>query len=110
MGTRQEREGSKKTEPDLDALHWQIQELLDRREQSQKSEDDCPRKIADQQVKIERLQVEVRGLRRMVAGLGLSLGSLKKEVEDGRKGNLELEHRNDGLRKELRKAGRSWLD
>jgi len=110
VGTRQEREGSEKTQPDIEALHRQIRELLDGREQSLKNEDDSRRKIADQQAKIERLHEEIQGLRRTVAGSGFSLGRLKREVDDGRKGNQELEHRNHELKKELRRAGRKLLD
>jgi len=46
----------------------------------------------------------------MVAGSGFNLARLKKEVDDGRKGNEELEHRNHMLKKELRRAGRKLLD
>jgi len=35
---------------------------------------------------------------------------LKREVDDARKGNQELEHRNHELKKELRRAGRRLLD
>jgi len=110
MGTQQERVGSEKTQPDYKALHRQIRELLDRREQSLKNEDNYRRKIADQQVKRERLQEDVQGLRRTVARSGFSLGRLKREVDEGRKGNRELEHRNQELRKELRRAGWKLLD
>jgi len=40
VGTQQEREGSEKTQPDIEALHRQIRELLDGRERSLKNEDD----------------------------------------------------------------------
>jgi len=110
VGTRQEREGSEKTQPDVEALHRQIRELLDGREQSLKNEDESRMKIADQQAKMERLHEEIQGLRRTVAGSGFSLGRLKREVDDGRKGNQELERRNHELKKELRRAGRKLLD
>ena len=110
VGTRQVREGSEKRQPDIEALHRQIKELLDRREQSLKNEDDSRRKIADQQARIERLHEEIQGLRRTVAGSGFSLGRLKREVDDARKGNQELERRNHELKKELRRAGRKLLD
>jgi len=111
VGTRQEREGSEKTQTDTEALHRQIQELLNRREQSLKNEDDYRRKVADQQAKIGRLQEDVRGLRSTVAGAGFSLGRLKKEVDDTRKQMYqELERRNHELKKELRRAGRKLLD
>jgi len=110
VGTRQEREGSEKTEPDIEALHSEIRELLDGREWSLKNEDDYQRKIADQQAKIERLQEGVQGLRRTVAGLGFSLGRLKREVDDARKGNQELERWNHKLKKKLRRAGLKLLD
>jgi len=45
-----------------------------------------------------------------VAGSGFSLGRLKREVDDARKGNQELERRNHELRKEVRRAGRKLLD
>jgi len=110
VGTRQEREGSEKTQPDIEALHRQIRELLDRRERSLKNEDDCRLKIADQQAKIGRLQEDVQGLRRTVAGSGFGLGRFKREVDDARKGNQELESRNHELKKELRRAGRKLVD
>ena len=110
VGTRQEREGSEKTQADIEALHRQIRELLDGRERSLKNEDDYRRKVADQQAKIGRLQEDVQGLRRTVAGSGFSLGRLKREVDDARKGNQEFERRNHKLKKELRRAGRKLLD
>ena len=110
VGTRQEREESGKTQPDIEALHKQIRELLEGREQSLKNEEDYRRKVADQQAKIERLEGDIQGLRRTVAGAGFSLERLKKEVDNGRKGNQELERRNHELKKELRRAGRKLLD
>jgi len=110
VGTRQEREGSEKTQPDIEALHRQIGELLDGRERSLKNEDNYRLKVADQQAKIGRLQEDVQGRRRTVAGSGFSLGRLKREVDDVREGNQELEHRNHELKKELRRAGRKLLD
>ena len=59
MGTRQGREGSEKTQPDVEALHRQIRELLNEKERSLKNEDEHRQKIADQQVKIGRLQEDV---------------------------------------------------
>jgi len=38
------------------------------------------------------------------------MGRLKKQVDDGRRGNQELERRNHKLKKELRRAGRKLLD
>jgi len=110
LGTRQETEGSEKTQPDYEALHRQIRELLDKREQSLKNVDDYRRKIAEQQVRIEGLQEDVEGLRRTVAGSGFSLARLQREVDEGRKGNRELKDRNQEFRKELRRAGRKLLD
>jgi len=110
VGTGQEREGSQKAQPDIEALHRQVRELLDGRERSLKTEDDYRLKIADQQAKIGHLQEDVQGLRRTVAGSGFSLGRVKREVDDGRKGNQELERRNHELKKELRRAGRKLLD
>jgi len=110
VGTRQEREGSEKTQLDIEALHKQIRELLDGREKSLKNEDDYRRKVADQEAKIGRLQEDIQGLRRTVAGSGFSLGRLKRELDDGRKGNQELERGNHELKKELRRVGRKLLD
>jgi len=45
-----------------------------------------------------------------VAGLGFSLGRLKREVDEARKGNQKLEQRNHELKTELRRAGRKLLD
>jgi len=97
IGKRLEREGIKKTQPDTEALHSQIRELLDRRERSLKNDHDYRRKIADQQVKIERLQEEVQALRRTVPGSAFSLGRLKKDGDDGGKGNQELKYQNREL-------------
>ena len=102
--------GERKNTTRCRGLHRQIRELLDGREQSLKNEDDYRRKVADQQAKIERLHEEIQGLRRTVAGSGFSLGRLKREVDDARKGNQELERRNHELKKELRRAGRKLLD
>jgi len=110
VGTRQEREGSEKTQSDIEALYRQIRELLDGRERSLKNEDDYRRNIADQQAKIERVQEDIQGLCRTVAGSGFSLERLKREVDEGRKGNQELERLNHELKKELRRAGRKLLD
>jgi len=79
VGIRQEREGSEKTQPDIEALHRQIRELLDERERSLKNEDDYRRKVADQEAKIGRPQEDVQGLRRTVAGSGFSLGTSAKK-------------------------------
>jgi len=109
MGTREEREGSEKTQPEIEALDRQIRELLEGRERSLKTEDDYQWKTMDQQAKIERLQENIQGFRRTVAGSGFSLGRLRSEVENGRKGNQELERRNRALKKELRRAERRLL-
>jgi len=42
VGTRQEKEGSKETQPDIEALHRQIRELSDERERSQKKRGRLP--------------------------------------------------------------------
>jgi len=110
VGTRWESEGSEQTQPDIEAFHKPIGEQLNGREQSLKNENEYRRKVADQQAKIERLQEDIQGLRRTVAGLGFSLRRLKKEVDDGRKGNQELERRNHELKNELTRAGRKLLD
>jgi len=110
VGTRQEREGSEKAQPDIEALHRQVRELLHGRERSLKKEDDYGLKIADQQAKIGRLQEDIQGLHRTGSGSGFSLGRVKREGDDARKGNQELEHRNHELKKELRSAGRKLLD
>ena len=110
VGTRQEREESEKTQTDTEALHRQIQELLDERERSLKSREDYQQKVASQQAQIHRLHEDVQGLRRTVAGSGFSLGRLKREVDEARKGNQKLEQRNHELKKELRRAGRKLLD
>jgi len=110
VGTRQEREGSEKTQPDVDALRRQIQELLEQRDWASKDKDEYRHKITDQQHAMARLREDVQRLRRTVAGSGFSLGRLNKEGDDARKGNQELEHRNHELMKELRKAGRKLLD
>jgi len=110
VGTQQEREGSEKTQPDAEALWRQIQELLEQRDRASKNEDEYQRKITDQHTAMARLREDVQRLRRMVAGSGFSLARLKKEVDDGRKGNQELEHRHHELKKEVRRVGRKLLD
>jgi len=110
VGTQLEGGGSEKTHPDIEALRRQIRELLEGREQSLKNEDEYRQMVADQQAKIERLQVNIQGLCRTVAGSGFSLGRLKREVDDGRKGNQERERRNHEVKKEWRRAGRKLLD
>ena len=110
VGTHKEREVSEKTQPDIEALHKQILEPLNGREQALKKEDHYRWKIADQQAKIERLQEDIQWLRRTVAGSGFSLGRFKREVDNERKGNQELERRNHKLKKEVRRAGRKLLD
>ena len=42
-----------------------------------------------------------------MAGSGFSLGRLKREVDEARKGNQKLEQRNHELKKELRRVGGS---
>jgi len=110
LGHDRRGRGAKKTQPDIEALHRQIRELLDRRERSLKNEDNYRRKVTDQQAKIERHEEDVQGLGRTVAGAGFSLGRLKKEVDNARKENHELGHRNHELKKGLRRAGRKLLD
>jgi len=102
--------GAKKTQPDVNALQRQIQELPEQRDRASKDEDEYRRKITDQQTAMVRLREDVQRLRRTVAGSGFSLARLKKEVDDGRKGNQELKHRNQELRKELRRVGRKFID
>jgi len=108
--TRQEREGSEKTQPDIGALERQVQELLDEREQFLKNENQYRQKLAEQQTTISRIREEVQGLRRSVAGSGFSLVRLKNELETRRRANMELEHRNHSLRLELRRAGQRLVD
>jgi len=108
--TRQEKEGSEKTQPDVGALQRQIQELLDEKQQTQEKDERTRLELANYQTTIGRMREEIQGLRRTVAGSGFSLGRLKREVDEVRKGNQELELRNHDLRKELRRAGRKLLD
>ena len=110
MGTQQEREGSEKTQPDDDALPRQIQELREQRDLASNNENKYRCKITDQQTAMARVWEDVQRLRRTVAGSGFSLARLKQEVDNGRKGNQELEHRNHKHKKELRRVGRKLLD
>ena len=66
--------------------------------------------LANYQNMIGRRNEEIQGLGRTIAGTGFSLGRLKREGDEARKGNEELEHRNHELRKELRRVGRRLLD
>ena len=108
--TGEEREGSEKAQPDVGALQRQIQELLDEKQQTLETDEKTRQELVNYQTTIGRMREEIQGLRRTVAGTGFSLGRLKREVDEGRKGNRELEHRNQELRKDLRRAGRKLLD
>jgi len=110
VGTQQEREGSEKTQPDVEALRRQIQELLEQRNRASKNEDEYRRKISEQQAAMARLREDAQRLRRTVAGTGFSLARLKKEGDDAGKGNQELEHRNHELKKGLRRVGRKLFN
>jgi len=109
-GTQQERAGSEETQPHVHALQRQIEELREQRDRASKDENEYRRKITDQQSPMARRREDVQRLRRTVAGSGFSLARFKKEGDDGRKGNQELEHRNHELKKELRRVGRKLLD
>jgi len=108
--TRQEGEGSEKTQPDVGALQRQIQELLDERQQSRERDEKTRRELANYQNTIGRRREELQGLRRTVAGTGFSLARLRNEMDTKKRANEELEHRNHSLRKERRRAGQRWLD
>jgi len=110
MRTWQEKEESEKTQPDVGALQRQIQELLDEKQQTLEKDEKTRQELANYQTTIGQMREEMQGLRRTVAGSGFRLGRMKREVDDARKGNQELEHRNHELRKELRRAGRKLLD
>jgi len=101
--TRPEREGTEKTQPDVDAMQRQIQELLDEKARTLE-------KLADRDLRITKLRDEVSGLRRTVGGAGFSLTRLKQDLDNRRRANEELEARNHSLRKELRRAGQRLLD
>ena len=108
--TRQEKEGSEKTQPDVGALQRQIQELLDERRQSLENKAQYQQELANYQTTIGRMREEIQGLRRTVAGSGFSIARLRNEMDTKRQANEELEHRNHRLRKELRRAGQRLLD
>jgi len=108
--TWQEKEGSEETQPDVGALQRQIQELLDEKQQTLEKDERTRLELDNNQTTIGRMREEIHGLRRTIAGSGFSLGRLKREVDEARKGNQELKHRNHELRKELRRAGRKLLD
>ena len=110
VGTPEEREGSKKTQPEVDVLQRPIQELLEQRDRASTNEDEYGGKRTKQQDAIARVREEVQRLRRMIAGLGFGLARLKKEGDDARKENQEREYRNHELKKELRKVERKLLD
>jgi len=59
VGTQHAREGSDKPQPDIGALHRQIQELLEERDRSSQKEEEYPRKIADQQTTMAQLQKDI---------------------------------------------------
>jgi len=108
--TRQEREGSEKTQPDVGALQRQIQELLDEKQQNLEKDEKTRQELANYQTTIGRMLEEIQGLRRTVAGSGFSLARLRNEMDTKRRANEELEHRNHSLRKELKRAGQRLLD
>jgi len=66
--------------------------------------------LANYQTTIGRMREEIQGLHRTVTGSGFSIERLRNEIDTKRRANEELEHRNHGLRKELRRAGQRLLD
>jgi len=50
--TRQEREGSETTQPDVGALQWQIQELLDEKQQTLEKDEKTRQELANYQTTI----------------------------------------------------------
>jgi len=91
-------------------MQRQISELLNKKDGFLKHEAKSRRRLVDQMATIGRMREEILGLRRTVAGSGLHLARLKKEVDDGKRLNTELKHRNHSLHKELRRAGQRLLD
>jgi len=108
--TRQEGEGSAKTQPDVGALQRQIQELLGEKQQTLERYEKTRQELVNYQTTIGRMCEEIKGLRRTVAGSGFSLARLRNEYDAKKRANEELEHRNHSRPKELRKAGQRWLD
>jgi len=107
--TRQE-EGSEKPQPDVGALHRQIQELLNKRQQALERDQKTRQELANYQTTIGRMREEIQGLRRTVAGSGFGIARLKNEMDTKKRASEELEHRNHSLRKELRTAEQWLLD
>jgi len=56
------------------------------------------------------MREEIQGLRRTIVGTGFGIARLRKEMDDKKRANEELEQRNHSLRKELRRAGQRLLD
>ena len=108
--TRQEREGSDKTQPDVGALQREIQELLDEKQQTREKDEKTRRELANYQTAIGRMREELQGLRRTVTGSGFSIARLRNAMDAKKRANEELEHRNHSLGKELRTAGQRLLD
>jgi len=108
--TGQEREGSEKTEPDVGALQRQIQELLDEKQQPLEKDQKTGQELANYQTTIGQMREEIQGLGRTVAGSGFRIARMKNENDTRKRANEELEHRNDSLRKDLRRAGQRLLD
>jgi len=108
--TRQEREGSEKTQPDFGALQRQIQELLNETQQIHEKDEKTRREFANYQTMIGRMGEEIQGLRGTVGGSGFSIARLRNKMDTKKRANKELEHRNHSLRKELRRAGQRLLD
>ena len=107
--TRQEREVSEKTQPDIGALQRQFQELLDEKQQTLEKEEKTRPELAYYQTTIGQIREEIQGLRKTVAGSGFSIARLRNEMDTKKRANEELEHRNHRLRKELRKAAQRVL-
>ena len=105
-----QEEGSEKAQPDVGALPRQIQELLNERQQTLEKDENTQRERANYQSTIGRMPEAIQGLRRTVAGSGFSIARWTNEMDTKNRANEELEHRNHGLRKELRRAGQRWLD
>jgi len=108
--TRQEREGSEKTQPDVGALQRQIQELLDEKQQTREKDEKTRQELANYQTTIGRMGEELQGLLSTVAGSGFSIARLRNEMDAKKRANEALKHRNHRLRKELRRAGQRLLD
>jgi hypothetical protein len=110
VGTRREREGSEKTQPDTDALRRQVEELINERDRTRTEAESAHQRFLEQMRVIENLNTRIEKQGRTIAGASFQLERMRKELGERKAGNDKLEGKNRELRQELRRAGRRLCD